>query len=119
MKISIAVHKENIEIIKRYANEHFKDMNKTFSNYYFDDVHVVFGIENDVEFMFLATDFLEKYKRTALYSNMFYYPFTEQNNKMLLQTIYANTRTIEYTGVLFLPNIFPYDEDKMIKRMGG
>ncbi len=117
MRISIAVHKENIEIIKRYANEHFKDMNKTFPNYYFDDVYVVFRIENDAEFMFVTTDFLEQYKRTALYSNMFYYPSTEQNNKMLLQTIYANTRTIEHIGVLLLPNIFPYDEDKMIKSM--
>ena len=114
MVIFIAVHSRNIESIKKYLR---KFIGK-FDNIYLSGTHdcLTFTTEH-TKYIFASVEFLENYRRTALYSNLFYYPLSEQNNDDLLNTIRANTRIIDCMGFISLPNIFSYDEEKMIKSM--
>ena len=114
MVIFIAVHSRNIENIKKYLR---KFIGK-FDNIYLSSTHdcLTFVTEH-TKYIFASVEFLENYHRTALYSNLFYYPLSEQNNDDLMNTIRVNTRIIDCMGFISLPNIFSYDEEKMIKSM--
>lgn len=118
MTISIAVHKENIPIIKSYI---MKVCNKE------NDIHHRYHaspFENGLTYCtkydwyeFLTVDFLENFSHSALYTNLFYYPKSENNNKKMMNTIYVNTRPIDYTSIIRLPNIFSYNENQMLDYM--
>ena len=114
MVIFIAVHRSNIESIKNYLH---KFIGK-FNNIYLSGTRdcLTFVTEH-TKYTFASVEFLENYHHTALYSNLFYYPLSEQNNDDLLNTIRVNTRIIDCMGFIPLPNIFSYDEEKMIKSM--
>ena len=116
MVIFIAVHSCNIESIKKY----FCRCIEEFDNIYLSSTHDCLTLETEhTKYVFASVEFLENYHYSALYSNLFYYPLSEQNNDDLLNTIRVNTRIIDCMGFISLPNIFSYDEEKMIKRMGG
>lgn len=118
MTVSIAVHKENVPIIKSYIMKICNKENNIHHQYYCSP------FENGLTYCtkydwyeFLTVDFLENYSHSALYTNLFYYPKLEKNNKKMMDTICVNTRPIDYTDTIHLPNIFSYDEDRYIEYM--
>lgn len=118
MTISIAIHKENIPIIKSYLEQKCKQENNNDFGYTCDfdcdQIHVNTNIDI---FNFIAVEFLEEYTHSALYTNLFFFPKSEKFNKKLLKTIMVNTRPVDCTGLIVMPNIFPYSEDSYIKYM--
>lgn len=118
MNVSIAVHKENVPTIKSYIMKICDKENDVHHQYQWSP------FENGLTYCtkydwyeFLTVDFLENYSHSALYTNLFYYPESEKNNKKMMNTIYVNTRQIDYTDTIHLPNVFPYDENKRIDYM--
>lgn len=113
MVVSIAVHRQNMKIIRDCACKHPAGMGYGL-HLDFDNHRFTLRVDHDY-YVFVAVDFLENYHHTALYSNLFYYPFSEQDNERLREVICANVRRIDLTGFACLPNIFPYDENEMIE----
>lgn len=115
MTISIAVHKENIPIIKSYIMKVYSKENDIHLQYYASPFEngLTYCTKYDW-YKFLTVDFLENYSHSALYTDLFYYPESEKDNKKMMNTIYVNTRPIDYTSIIHLPNIFSYDENQMI-----
>ena len=110
MVVNIVVSKKNFPVVKEYFNKRKSPFGESSSGSYvvrystkFRDVYTFYSIE-----------FLENYCHSNLYANLFYYPESEKNNNELMKIIKINTRKIDYTNNIYLPNIFPYNENEMI-----
>lgn len=60
-----------------------------------------------------SVEFIEKYKHSALYMNMAYYPKSEAKNEAMMETLNVCTRPIVYCFRHSFNSIFEYDEDNL------
>ena len=110
MIVNIVITKKNFPIIKEY----FSKIKTPFGEVSNDSYTVSYSTEFRDVYTFYSIEFLENYYHSNIYANLFYYPEQEKNNDELMRIIKINTRKIDYTGNIYLPNIFPYNENKMI-----
>lgn len=60
---------------------------------------------------FYSVEFLEQYKRSAIFMQTIYYPQNEESNEDLITTLKICSRGVTFLIRNFLPSIFSYDED--------
>lgn len=116
--VSIAIHKKNMALLRQYFTEkckHGKAIPMQFRSES-GDTDLSYSCYNDI-YDFYAIEYLENYFYSCIYANLFYYPESEKENKQLIETGNIITRRLDYNGLIHLPNIFSYDENKMIDYM--
>lgn len=109
MCIAIIYHRKNLDKILRHLrnSQYVSRLIVEFDLIQFVDVITGAYIK------LYSVEFIEKYKHSAIYINMAYYPKSETNNGAMMETLNVCTRPIVYGLGHFLGNIFEYDEDNL------
>lgn len=109
MSIGIVYHQKYYEKILLYL-KNCQYVQKVIINEY---IICFFDIYTKAKITLYPLEFIEKYKHSALYMNLAYYPKSEANNEAMMETLNVCTRPIVYCFGHYLDSIFEYDEDNL------
>lgn len=110
MSIGIVYHQKYYEKILLYLK------NCQYVQKLIIDGYIIcfFDVYTEAKITLYPLEFIEKYKHSALYMNLAYYPKSEVNNEAMMETLNICTRPLVNCFGYICRNIIEYDENKVI-----